>query len=66
MQPNITVSSLRFTFADAKLDAAATLLRMLYIKDLRALQSQIDAAVVAVQEYTANPRADAALGKVGR
>lgn len=29
-------------------------------------QTAIDSAIVAVQEYTANPRTDAALGKVGR
>jgi hypothetical protein len=101
-------------------DAAATLLRLCYIQDLRALQSQVtparwqpvlrvcaagvgfhprlgvpiarpllaaaatavrppaqrwppgllrlqvDGAIVAVQEMTANPRTDACLGKVGR
>ena len=52
--------------ADAKLDSAATILRMLYIKDLRALQSLIDRTIVEVQEFTANPRTDTALGRVGR
>eukprot|EP00887_Chlorella_sp_A99_P003222 scaffold9.g3222.t1 len=47
-------------------DLAATVLRMLYIKDLRGLQTAIDAAIVQVQEFTANPRTDSALGKVGR
>ena len=51
---------------DAQLDAAATLLRLLYIRDLRALQAQVDGAVVAVQELTANPCTDARLGRVGR
>ncbi len=40
---------LGFGTGDAKIDAAATVLRMLYIRDLRALQTQIDQAIVAVQ-----------------
>lgn len=47
---------LGFTTGDPVVDAAATVLRMLYIKDLRELQTQIDAAIVAQQELTANPR----------
>ncbi|PSC68454.1 hypothetical protein C2E20_7928 isoform A [Micractinium conductrix] len=57
---------LGFSTGDAGADLAATILRMLYIKDLRALQTAVDAAIVQVQEYTANPRTDASLGKVGR
>jgi RLL motif containing protein 1 len=51
---------------DAAVDTAAALLRLLYLRDLRALQSAVDAAVVEVQEYTANPRTDSSLGRVGR
>ncbi|KAL4434617.1 hypothetical protein ABPG77_002740 [Micractinium sp. CCAP 211/92] len=57
---------LGFSTGDAGADLASTILRMLYIKDLRALQTLVDSAIVQVQEYTANPRTDAALGKVGR
>lgn len=57
---------LGFSTGDAELDTAATILRMLYIKDLRLLQSSIDEALVAVQEFTHNPKTDAALGRVGR
>ena len=35
--------------ADKQLDTAATVLRMLYIKDLRKLQTQIDEMIVQVQ-----------------
>ncbi|KAG2433078.1 hypothetical protein HYH02_012782 [Chlamydomonas schloesseri] len=48
------------------LSAAAKVLRLLFIRDLRRLQSQIDHAVVDMQEYTANPKTDSSLGKVGR
>ncbi|KAL4447482.1 hypothetical protein ABPG75_004701 [Micractinium tetrahymenae] len=57
---------LGFSTGDAGADLASTILRMLYIKDLRALQTLVDSAIVQVQEYTANPRTDASLGKVGR
>ncbi|CAK0757444.1 hypothetical protein CVIRNUC_002540 [Coccomyxa viridis] len=57
---------LGFSTGDDKLDTAAMILRMLFIKDLRKLQTQIDEMIVQVQEYTANPRIDSALGLVGR
>ena len=57
---------LGFTTGDAKVDAAALVLRSLFIQDLRRLQSTVDETVVRVQEYTANPKTDAKLGKVGR
>lgn len=47
-------------------DVAATILHMLYIKDLRGLQTIIDETIVNVQNYTANPKTDAALGRIGR
>eukprot|EP00879_Flechtneria_rotunda_P020712 GHRR01021798.1.p3 GENE.GHRR01021798.1~~GHRR01021798.1.p3 ORF type:complete len:120 (+),score=50.33 GHRR01021798.1:405-764(+) len=56
---------LGFETGDAKLDQLAIVLRILYIKDLRDLQTLIDRLVVEVQEYTANPRTDANLGRVG-
>ena len=45
---------------------AAKILRLLHIKDLRELQTQINAAIVAVQAITANPKTDSRLGQVGR
>lgn len=88
-----------FSTGDGVADLSASILRMLYIKDLRDLQArllaprallaaprqvhaqrrghpasfptlsaqtQVDSAIVQVQEFTANPRTDASLGKVGR
>ena len=57
---------LGFTTGDPEVDSAALVLRSLFIQDLRRLQSTVDETVVRVQEYTANPKTDAKLGKVGR
>ncbi|PNW71772.1 hypothetical protein CHLRE_16g679164v5 [Chlamydomonas reinhardtii] len=57
---------LGFEVQGEALSSAAKVLRLLYIRDLRRLQSQIDHAVVDMQEYTANPKTDSSLGKVGR
>lgn len=40
-----------FVFADKKTDVAATILRMLYIKDLRGLQTIVDETLVNVQVH---------------
>lgn len=40
---------LEFTDAETALDRAATVLRLLYLRDLRTLQTQIDEALVRVQ-----------------
>mmetsp|Transcript_37523 Transcript_37523/g.105968 ORF Transcript_37523/g.105968 Transcript_37523/m.105968 type:complete len:249 (+) Transcript_37523:177-923(+) len=56
---------LGFSTGDDGVDTAAKVLRMLYIKDLRELQTQIDHAIVSMQELTADPKTDATLGKVG-
>ncbi|GIL89737.1 hypothetical protein Vretimale_16607 [Volvox reticuliferus] len=57
---------LGFGLEGEALATAAAALRLLYIQDLRRLQSQIDHAIVEMQEYTANPKTDSSLGKVGR
>lgn len=41
-------------------------LKLLFVQDLRDLQTKINEALVAVQTVTADPRTDTKLGKVGR
>lgn len=50
---------------DATLDNAIRALRLLHIKHLRDLQTNINETIVAVQNLTANPKTDARLGKIG-
>lgn len=59
-------SPLGFGTGDYVLDYAAKILRLLYINDLRNLQTGINEAIVAVQAITANPKTDTRLGKVGK
>ena len=55
-----------YNMGDAALNNAAKVLSILYIQDLRELQTKINEAIVAVQNITANPKTDTKLGKVGR
>ena len=57
---------LGFSTGSDVLDSAGTILRMLYIEDLRELQNQVNNLLVQVQEFTANPKTDSSLGRVGR
>lgn len=57
---------LGFVTGDAALDEAARGLRMQYVAELRALQSHVNGVVACAQEFTANPKTDAQLGRVGR
>ncbi|XP_049865037.1 RNA transcription, translation and transport factor protein [Pectinophora gossypiella] len=41
-------------------------LKLLFVQDLRALQTKINEALVTVQTVTADPRTDTKLGRVGR
>ena len=41
-------------------------LRMQYVAELRALQSHVNGVVACAQEFTANPKTDSQLGRVGR
>ena len=62
----LTGLPLGFSTGDQGVDIAATVLRMLYIKDMRELQDQIDSAIVKMQEITADPKTDGAMHKTGR
>lgn len=51
---------------DEIVNKIALVLRMLYLSDFRELQNEVNDLIVLGQEYTANPRLNASLGKVGR
>jgi hypothetical protein len=55
-----------FDTGDYVLNHAAKILRLLYIHNLRDLQTCINECIVAVQNVTANPKTDTKLGKVGK
>lgn len=59
-------TELGFEAGDYIMTDAAKVLRLLHLRDLRDLQTQINTAIVAVQAITANPKTDSRLGKVGR
>ncbi|XP_054000384.1 RNA transcription, translation and transport factor protein [Hylaeus anthracinus] len=48
------------------LENAAKILTLLYIQDIRNLQTKINEVIVRVQNITANPKTDTKLGKVGK
>ncbi len=54
-----------FDCGDYVLNQAAKILRLLFICDIRDLQTKINECIVAVQTVTANPKTDTRLGKVG-
>ena len=41
-------------------------MRIFYLADLKALQLDINKILVEAQKFTANPKTNTALGKVGR
>ncbi|CAK9302103.1 unnamed protein product [Gordionus sp. m RMFG-2023] len=57
---------LGFSCENPKIRNASKILRLLCIQDLRALQTQINEAIVISQNVTADPKTDQSLGKVGR
>jgi RLL motif-containing protein 1 len=63
---NSEIFPLGFDTGDEILNKAATILRMLYVADLRDLQTQINEMICALQSLTANPKTDTTLGKVGK
>jgi RLL motif-containing protein 1 len=56
---------LGFCTGDATVDRAAKVLRLLYIADLRDTQNHVNEAISRMQQYTADPKTDSRLGRVG-
>ncbi|XP_063988312.1 RNA transcription, translation and transport factor protein [Diachasmimorpha longicaudata] len=61
----IMETEMGFDMGDKVLNNTAKALNLLYIQDLRDLQTSINEAIVAVQNITANPKTDTKAGKVG-
>lgn len=55
-----------FDTKDEVLNQVSVVLKMLYLSDFRELQNDLNTLIVLGQEYTANPRTNSAMGKVGR
>ncbi|KAI7690512.1 hypothetical protein SSS_07630, partial [Sarcoptes scabiei] len=51
---------------DPILNRCANVLRLMYVNNLRDLQTDINEVIVKLQSITANPKTDSSLGKVGR
>lgn len=64
---DFTVSQipLGFDTGDEIINEASKVLRLLYIQDLRSLQTRINETIVSVQSLVADPRTDSKLGKIG-
>lgn len=56
---------LGFDTGDRVINEASKILRLLYISDLRVLQTKINETIVTVQSLVADPRTDSKLGKIG-
>lgn len=57
---------LGFDLKHSGVNDAAKVLRLLFLDDIRSLQTRINEAIVAVQTLTADPRTDSRLGQVGK
>jgi hypothetical protein len=62
----ITAFPAGFSTASMHLDHVTTILRLLYMHDLKQLQFDINRLVAEVQMITASPQTDVSLGHVGR
>lgn len=62
----ITPKDCGFDIGDPVLSEAAKALRLLHLQELRALQTDINRMIVALQALTADPKTNQALGKVGK
>lgn len=57
---------LDFSTGDPIVDRLAIILKMLHLGGLRDLQNEVNDIITIGQEYSANPKTNTALGKVGR
>jgi len=55
-----------FDTGDKTLNNIGRILRLLHLQNFRSFQTLINQSIVAVQEFTANPKTDQRLGQVGR
>jgi RLL motif-containing protein 1 len=56
---------LGFSTGDPIVDRAAKILRLLYVADLRQTQNHVNEVISRMQQYTADPKTDSRLGRVG-
>ena len=63
---NVSAKECGFHLGDPVLSEAAKVLRLLHIQELRDLQTHINGLIVAVQAFTADPKTDQSLGRVGK
>jgi len=65
---NLTINDfpVGFDTKDQILNQISVVIKMLYLLDFRELQNDLNTLIVLGQEYTANPRTNSAMGKVGR
>jgi RLL motif-containing protein 1 len=57
--------TLGFDTRDKSLNDVCKIVRLLHLRNLRQLQTQIDSAMVSAQSITADPKTDQTLGKTG-
>ena len=62
----VNAMELGFTMSSEKLNRAAKVLKMLYVSDMSELQRGINSIFATCQSFTANPKVNSSLGKVGR
>ncbi|KAI0567459.1 RNA transcription translation and transport factor protein [Gracilaria domingensis] len=55
-----------FDTDDKQIERVTCVMRLLYVRRLRALQDEVNSIISEMQAITANPSTDAELGKVGR
>jgi len=58
-------NTLGFETGDQKVDAAAIILKALYLLDARSAQNQFSEIITFLQRFTADPKTNTGLGKVG-